>query len=336
VPRPLYGGVRSSRTKNAYRVDMADFRGFGARTNRRVGMPPVPDELLIQYIADVLERTTSFNTLMRRMNGLSAWYRDCGCPRSPLASAPVRKYLERAKSIVEKASCSEEIILDHGLRVAVCRLDSLYEAAVVPRHVDTLRYLRDRAILLVGRHAVLSPGELISLRVEGIEVAQRSSAALELLVNRSKMIFDKGSFVGWSRPDAERRALLPFCDPAYYCPVHALRRWLRNAGIEKGFVFRAIGMCGRMSAGLTRQNLTIIIKQLLGSAGFTAVKGMTLHNSGILAYSMTGSSPREVQDVAGLRDRKSIEEFFALGRAAREALAADSMSLERSRSAALT
>ena len=92
------------------------------------------------------------------------------------------------------------------------------------------RFLRDRAILLVGYTGAFRRSELAQIRMEHLDF---SLEGVEVLIPRSK-----GDQSGSGQIVAINRLNGP------YCPVKALLTWIEAAGIEAGPIFRRVRQRG--------------------------------------------------------------------------------------------
>ena len=90
---------------------------------------------------------------------------------------------------------------------------------------QSLRELRDRAILLVGFAGAFRRSELVALNVEDLEWSDEGAL---ITIRRSKT----------DQEGLGRKVGIPRGEVA--CPVAALRSWLEAAGITEGAIFRRI------------------------------------------------------------------------------------------------
>ena len=123
---------------------------------------------------------------------------------------------------------------------------------------DTLRQLRNRAILLVGFASAMRRSELVDLNVEDL---QWTAEGVLIRIRKSKTD-QEGIGASVAVPKGETA-----------CPVAALRAWLDAAGIAEGPVFvrilnkRAQRVTGRR---LAARNIASIVKQNAARLGFDA------------------------------------------------------------------
>ncbi len=124
---------------------------------------------------------------------------------------------------------------------------------------NTLRGLRNRAMLLVGFAACLRRSELVGLQVEHLE---SSPQGLRLFLPHSKTDQEKqGAWVDLVYASQERQL----------CPVTALREWLQRARIERGAVFRKLVRGGHLTQkALAAASVDAIVKECTNRAGLDA------------------------------------------------------------------
>ena len=116
--------------------------------------------------------------------------------------------------------------------------------------------LRDQAVLLLGFSSALRRSNLSALTVEDLEW---SDQGVVLTVRRSKT----------DQEGAGRRLAVP--KGRRLCPPSALRRWLDEASITTGPVFRPLDRHGHLSSKeLSRHSIGAIVKQAAARAGLDA------------------------------------------------------------------
>lgn len=219
-------------TRRAYAGDWQRFRAWCAE----LGVPALPaaPAAVAAFLAAEAGRGRGSATLTRRLAAIRAAHLHAGL-EPPSASEAVRQTLRgirraRGRAPVRKAPATD---------------------AVVRRMADAcdphaLQGRRDRALLLLGFAGAFRRAELVALRVEDLEdVPPRaatprlpaSPGGLRVRVRRSKTDQEgAGAVVPVLRGTA---------DAGRYCPVAAVRDWLRAAAIADGPVFRALWKGGR-------------------------------------------------------------------------------------------
>lgn len=117
---------------------------------------------------------------------------------------------------------------------------------------DTLKDMRDRAIIAFGMASALRRSELVALTIADLE---RVPDGLRVRVTRSKTDQEgRGTVI--AVPDGRRLR-----------PVSHLLAWLERAGITEGAVFRRVA-AGRIGASLTDQSIALVVKARAAAAGY--------------------------------------------------------------------
>ena len=134
-------------------------------------------------------------------------------------------------------------------------IDTQLQAMVETLGTESLRDLRDRALLLYGFATALRGSELVHLQVADIEAREKGDVVT--------IGFSKGDQAGEGQTVA---ALAVPGSP--YCPVTALRVWLQAAGITDGPLFRRISSRGAVGdAALSDKTVVRLIKRTAKAAG---------------------------------------------------------------------
>lgn len=120
---------------------------------------------------------------------------------------------------------------------------------------DTLRGIRDRALLLVGFASACRRSELAGLSVTDVEFVEEG---LRLRIRRSKTDQEgRGQTVG-----------IPYGSDPGTCPVRAMRRWLTAGGISEGFAFRGVLKGGRVQPRrMAGDSIALVVKRACASIG---------------------------------------------------------------------
>jgi integrase len=130
------------------------------------------------------------------------------------------------------------------------------EAMLAVTPADSLRGLRDRALLLLGFAAALRRSELVALDVEDIE---SDVDGVRVIIRRSKTDQEGAGDV------------VPIPNGTKLKPVAAILAWLEAARIDEGPVFRPITRGGVVrSQRLTDCSVAEIVKAKAEAAGLDA------------------------------------------------------------------
>jgi len=130
----------------------------------------------------------------------------------------------------------------------------LRDAVHILAKSNSLRSLRDRALLLVSFAAALRRSELVALDVSDLRF---TGDGLVLRLRRRKT----------DQAGAGARIGVPFGTAELTCPVRTLRAWLEATGIVDGPVFVAINKGGRLGATrLTDRSMALVMKHVRARA----------------------------------------------------------------------
>ena len=123
-----------------------------------------------------------------------------------------------------------------------------------------------------------------------------------------------------SKTDQEARGRqvgIPFGEDAAMCPVHALRRWLKEAHIKSGAVFRAIDRRGNISArALNRASVSWILKRAARRARMDTKPfgGHSLRAGCVTQAAMNGANERDIMRQTGHKSPETLANLLSLHR----------------------
>lgn len=236
LPERVADYVRDSvaeNTRRAYLSDLAHFESWG-------GHVPADAEVVAAYLAAHAE-TLSVATLARRVASLSKAHEAKGA-LNPTRSVLVKATLQGIKRSRGIAQHEARPLLRDELFLALDAMD------------DTLKDVRDRALLLVGFAGGFRRSELVGIDRGDIELVRQG-----MIVHLRRSKTDK---LG-----AGRKVGIPNGRTGH-CPVAALEGWLTRSGISDGPVFRPIDRHGRMGdQRLSGEAVSLVIKERLETAG---------------------------------------------------------------------
>jgi integrase len=139
---------------------------------------------------------------------------------------------------------------------------------------DDLAGMRDRALFLVGFAGAFRRSELVGIDHRHLRF---DGAGVLIHLPRSKRDQEgKGADIALPRMRGEDT-----------CPVRALERWLRRAGIDRGAVFRAVTSHGTLEGRLTAGGVRKILLRRAGLAKLTVHASERLSPHGLRAGFIT-------------------------------------------------
>ena len=229
-------GAYAESTLRAYRADMQAFEDW-CRKARRRPLPATP-QTVAAFIAHETERCSAA-TLKRRLAGIRKVHRLLRM-ENPVTDEEVVIAMRRALR-AKRARPQQALGLTNDLR------DQLIAACP-----NSLAGMRDRAMIALGYDTLCRRAELVALLVEDLRPPANGSA--QILIRRSK-----------SDPYGEGR--LGYISPESLKLVHA---WLSAAGIDAGYIFRAVRHDRAGDRPLHPYSVNRILKQAARAAGLSA------------------------------------------------------------------
>lgn len=236
--RSYLAAEKSDATRRAYKADLENFNAWCGKVGETT-LPASP-EAVARYLAYLADGGWKTATIERRVAAIRFVHKAAGYepPTNAEGVKAVMRGIRRrlGKRQVRKAPATAEL-LEQALNL-------------LP---ETLRGLRDRALLLIGFAAALRRSELVALHVT--DVSSRSKGIL-LHIGRSK-----------TDQDGEG-ADIPIPRGGKLKPVDALEAWLKAAEITEGPIFREVDRHGRVGeTALSDRSVARIVKRTFAPIG---------------------------------------------------------------------
>lgn len=230
-------------TQRAYAADSLAFADWCARDGR--ANLPAPPEAVAAFLRAEANAGKAVATVRRRAATISRMHRAAGLP-NPCDSELVRLAL---KGIAKSRGTDQRQAAGLTER----------DAVTIRAHLgDSLRDIRDLALMLVGRDVLARSSELVAIAVEDIEHVE--DGALVSVCRRKTSTEARPYFIG-----AEGS--------------QALRTWLERAAITTGPVFRSITKSGRVTGNaISTRDVRRILKHRATAARLTHAEGVSGHS----------------------------------------------------------
>jgi integrase len=214
-------------TRRAYQSDLRHFLAWG-------GHLPATPEQVARYLVDHAA-TLSMATLARRLAGIRAAHVERGFP-DPTKGELIRLTFRGIRRRFGRPQ----------RRVAPLTIEHL--SAIISLLGNSMRDIRDRAILLVGFAGAFRRSELSTIQCNWIT---RSQQEVSIALHRTKTDQEsKGRYV-----------VVPIVGGSI-CPVAALDAWLGISKISGGPLFRRVSKSGKVfKSGLPTSAIAIVVKQ---------------------------------------------------------------------------
>ncbi len=268
--------ARAEATTRAYAADWSEFDRWCSE--RGVQSFPASGPTVAAYVdAVIAERRLA--TVRRRIAAVRARHVDRG-HRSPTNLPSVRAALARA----------EWHGRDDRRDTVPLGIDELQ--AVSGAAPDTITGRRDRALVLVGYGAGLSPGDLAALRVDDVCVV-----------------------TGGLRVDARGGpVIIPYGSASELCAVRAWKEWRAAVQAADGPAFRAVDRHGGIGAmPLSVRSVTRIVQRAVARAGLdeSRYSGRSLRRGMVLAATEHGATEGGIMAHTGHRSRRLVRRYMS-------------------------
>jgi integrase len=221
-------GAYATSTIRAYKSNFEDFIEFSEYIN--VCSLPAEGETVALFI-EKLSRTLKSSSIKIAVAAISAIHR-MNSEKDPTQTLEAKIAMRRMYRILGRYAKQA-----HGINKDVLDLMLLSIE-------DSIRGVRDKAILLVAYDSLCRRSELVSLEIE--DVYFNHDKSLKLKLRKSKT--DPFALGRWLYLSIETQA--------------ALKDWLRLSGISSGKIFRGITSSGKITKDLGAPQISRIYKRL--------------------------------------------------------------------------
>jgi integrase len=283
-------GAKSPATLSAYRSDFEDFTRF-CRAHNLSFLPATPETVAL-YLADCASHLCS-GTMTRRLTSITKAHQAAGCKDSP-ASTHHFVVSETLKGIRRAIGTAQ-----HG-KIPLLTADIRRIISHCPKN---LTGTRDRALILIGFAGAFRRSELAAIAVTDVSYCKDG---LVIDLRRSKT----------DQEAHGRKVGIPFGHDAATCPVRALRRWLKDAHLKSGPVFRAIDRHGNLDQrGIHRASVCWILKRAAQRARMKTepLGGHSLRAGCATQASMNGANERDIMRQTGHKSAETLAKYIRIG-----------------------
>jgi site-specific recombinase XerD len=263
----------SSSTLKAYTSDWSDFEFWCRRTGLEA-LPAQPDTVAL-YLTKMSEHLKT-SSLKRRVTAISKIheFKKFPSPTSDIKVTSVMRGISRSKGIKQKHA--EPTLLTHIQRMLASQPDSI-------------KGIRDSAILLIGFSGGFRRSEIVSLNLEDLQIGEQG-----LLIDLRRSKTDQSG--------KGRKIAIAYGSNPETCPVLALEKWLKASSITSGPLFRPINKWGQLAdSRMTDQSIRLILKDSLSRAGISeeGFSGHSLRAGFATVAAINGASERDIQKTTG-------------------------------------
>jgi integrase len=266
--------------------------GLRARADHNLPHLPATPTTVALYITD---RAGSFRsaTITRRLTSITKAHQAAGFEASPSSSHHfvVSETLKGIRRTIGTAQEGKAPLLTSDIR------------RIVASCPETLSGLRDKALVLIGFAGAFRRSELAA-----IDFTHLSFTKDGLVIDLCRSKTDQEA--------AGRKVGIPFGREEANCPVRALRRWLAEAGITSGAVFRGVTRVGMLSRrGLHKDCVGWILKRAASRAGLRPepLGGHSLRAGCVTQAAMNGVSERDIMRRTGHKSTEMLARYIRIG-----------------------
>lgn len=238
---------KSKNTEESYRQAINHFR------NECHGHLPATAQEIVDYITTCAQHY-KVSTIKVRLAGLSRWHKEAGFT-DYTKSKEVKEVLRGIAKVHNKPQRQATPLPFDYLQRMVQHQEQLMSNARSAGDLTTyMRCSRDTALLLIGFWRGFRSDELSRIEVQNITVYKGSRMEI---------------FLPYSKTDREAagRTFTAFA-LKMLCPVQAYCRWIEDAGIATGPVFRSIDRWGHVAqTGIAGKSIGPVLNSLAEAAG---------------------------------------------------------------------
>lgn len=285
----------SQNTLRAYATDAKIFR-FWCEDKNFQYLPATPNAvanfLAAQAKSD--EPSLKATTIKRRAAAIRYVHRMAQLDTLPTDSLIVRQTI--------KGIMREKLIAPNKKEPTT---NDLIQKMADATDLSTLTGIRDRAVLLLGFAGAFRRSELVNVWIDDLKVHH---AGMDVYIRKSKT------------DQVGQGYLKPIIRGKEYCPVEAVQKWLRAAGICEGFLFRRISKSENLwpsnnnlnKPDLTDQSVALIVKKYAAMIGLNPniFAGHSLRHGFSTSALQAGATIQKLMVVTGQKDPKTVLAYY--------------------------
>jgi integrase len=279
--------ARHPATEQRYAQCWASWASWAASHGHPPAMP-VPPPLVALWLSEEANAGVRYATLRLRVTALLVLHARHGHELDTRRLHVISEMLCGIRRTHGTAQRQAQPIMVEHLRVA-CGPSGL---------PATLHGLRDRALLLVGWAAALRASELVALQVA--ELAFDDDGVMLTLPKRKTDQDRQGTQIG-----------LPYGSAPNTCPVRTLRRWLTEAQITAGPVFREMRGDQVLAVACTWRAVDRLVRRVAVMCGFDPEKysSHSLRAGLITSARLGGKDDATIKRTTGHKHSEMIDRY---------------------------
>lgn len=276
----------SANTKKAYQSDYRQFENW-CKASGAKSLPATP-AIAAEYFSDMAKSGAKASTISRRRAAIRLAHVSAG-HADVTANVLVQATLKGIKRSLGTAPDKKSPVLTNDVKAMLGTLD------------DSVKGLRDRALLLIGFTAGMRRSELVGIDVEHIE---ECAEGIRLLIPRSKTDQEgAGRVIGIARGS----------NPST-CPVRALNAYLTAAVITEGSIFRSVNRHGQIGGRLTAQSVALVVKACASAAGLNPdnYSGHSLRAGLVTQAAIAGVTAENIMRQTGHKSHDTVMGYIRI------------------------
>ena len=270
--------LKSSKAKNTLRAYKADYKDFTVFCIKH-GFKSMPsDPKVISLYLTHLSQNSKFSTLKRRLASISVIHKLSGHyvdTKHPMITENLMG-IKRAKGSYQKA---KKPILINDLKLII---------NVIDKDKNEKRTAKNKALILIGFAGGFRRSELVDIMYEDID-----------FVNEGVKIFIRRSKTDQSGEGMTKG--IPYFSNHQYCPVIALKNWIKKADIKSGKIFN-----------MSDKSVAIKIKKYTALAGLDSNKysGHSLRSGFATSAAELGAEERSIMAMTGHKTTQMVRRYI--------------------------
>ena len=241
-------GAYAPATIRAYQADFTDFISYC--DNHQANALPASSEIIASYITHLSHAHRSSASIRRAVSGIATIH-SLNEYSNHTMNSTVKLSLRKMHRQLGRFSKQAEGITSSILEDMVASTD------------QSIRGIRDRALLLVAYDTLCRRSELVAVRFEDIsqKIMDRKSGAQSTVIFIRKSKTDQEAHGRWL--------------PISAVTAEALHDWLKKSNIKNGLIFRGVNRANKLSEKLNPGQISRIYKKI---AKVAKVDPSLIHN----------------------------------------------------------
>ena len=255
---------KAHNTLRAYQADFKDFKLFCIK-NGLVSLPTEPKILSI-YLTH-LSSFSKFSTLKRRLASIKVIHKIKGHyldTKHPIITENLLG-IKRIHGVKQK---SKKPLLINDLKIIINKINE---------EKNEIKKLKNKSLILIGFAGGFRRSELVSIEYDDIDFVPEG---VKIFIKRSKT----------DQTGEGMTKAIPYFENSSYCPVIALKKWIKIAGIKSGKIFN-----------ISDKSVALIIKKyaLLAGLDYTKYAGHSLRSGFATSTAEMGADERSIMSMTG-------------------------------------